>query len=142
MAGTFALADIRRISSRFHRCPWALSFSRCTALDFRMYSSSMGSVIMFMRMTPSYTLISLAMMLRSLSRTMPRSRSQVLRSPARARAFCIGRDDLIRTILRNRPYAVRHIRVTCMVIDNVESRYTPRSRMLADVLTSLPHMSI
>ena len=46
---------------------WALSFSRCTALDFRMYSSSTGSVIMFMRMTPSYTLISLAMMLRSLS---------------------------------------------------------------------------
>ena len=49
------------------------------------------------------------------------------------------RDDLIRAILRNRPpYAVRHMRVTCMVIDIVESR----SRMLADVLTSLPHMSI
>ena len=53
-----------------------------------------------------------------------------------------GRDDLKRAILRNRPYAVRHMRVTCMVIDIVESRYTPRSRMLADVLTSLPHMSI
>ena len=53
-----------------------------------------------------------------------------------------GRDDLIRAILRNRPYAVRHIRVTCMVIDIVESRYMPRSRMLADVLTSLPHVDL
>ena len=30
-----------------------------------------------------------------------------------------GRDDLICAILRNRPYAVRHMRVTCMVIDKV-----------------------
>ena len=53
-----------------------------------------------------------------------------------------GRDCLIRAMFRNRPYAVRHMRVTCVLIDIVESRYTPRSRMLADVLTSLPHMSI
>ena len=53
-----------------------------------------------------------------------------------------GRDYLVRVMFRNRPYAVRHVRVTCVVIDIVESRYTPRSRMLADVLTSLPHISI
>ena len=53
-----------------------------------------------------------------------------------------GRDDLIRSILRSLPYAVRHMRVTCVFIDIVESRYTPRSRMLADVLTSLPQMSM
>ena len=50
-----------------------------------------------------------------------------------------GRDDRIRAIFRNRPYAVPHTRVTCVVIDIVQSRYTPRSRMLAVVLTSLPH---
>ena len=50
-----------------------------------------------------------------------------------------GIDDRIRAIFRNRrPYAVPHTRVTCVVIDIVQSR----SRMLADVLTSLPHMSI
>ena len=52
----------------FHRAVfWALSFSRCTALDFQMYSPSTGFVIMFMRTTPSYTLTSLEMILRSLS---------------------------------------------------------------------------
>ena len=45
----------------------------------------------------------------------------------------------MRAIFRSRPYAVPHTRVTCVVIDIVESRYTPRSRMLAVVLTSLPH---
>ena len=64
-----------------------------------------------------------------------------------------GRDDRMRAIFRSRPYAVPHsylippcavphTRVTCVVIDIVQSRYTPRSWMLADVLTSLPHMSI
>ena len=53
-----------------------------------------------------------------------------------------GRDDRMRAIFRSRPYAVPHTRVTCAVIDIVQSRYTPRSRMLAVVLTSLPHMSI
>ena len=37
----------------------------------------------------------------------------------------------MRAIFRSRPYAVPHTRVTCVVIDIVESRYTPRSRMLA-----------
>ena len=36
---------------------WALSFSRCTSLDSRMFSPSTGSVIMSMRTTPSYTFI-------------------------------------------------------------------------------------
>ena len=53
-----------------------------------------------------------------------------------------GRDGRMCAIFRSRPYAVPHSRVTCVVIDIVQSRYTPRSRMLADVLTSLPHMSI
>ena len=35
-----------------------------------------------------------------------------------------GRDDRIRAIFRNRPYAVPHTRVTCVVIDIVQSRYT------------------
>ena len=79
-----------------------------------------------------------------LSRTMPRSRSRMLRSRARAQAFCMLRaaEIILFALFRNRPYAVRHVRVTCVVIDIVESRYTPRSRMLADVLTSLPHISI
>ena len=37
-----------------------------------------------------------------------------------------GKDDRICAIFRNRPYAVPHIRVTCVVIDIVQSRYTPR----------------
>ena len=45
---------------------WALSFSRCTSLDSRMFSPSTGSVIMSMRTTPSYTLTSLVTILRSL----------------------------------------------------------------------------
>ena len=53
-----------------------------------------------------------------------------------------GRDDLIPAILHNRLYAVRHTRVTCVVIDIVKTRYMPMSQMLADVLTSLLQMSI
>ena len=45
-----------------------------------------------------------------------------------------GRDDLIPAMFRNRPYAVRHMRVVCVLIDIVESRYTPGRVSYADRL--------